>query len=65
MVRTLSTRTWTCVALVTGLIGLAAAAQAADDTARFYGTWGTSVAFNGQMVPMVSVHGPGENPHLG
>ncbi len=46
----------TCVALVTGLIGMALAAQAADDTARFYGTWGTSFAVNGKMVAMVSVH---------
>ena len=46
----------TCVALVTALIGLATAVQAADDTARFYGTWGTSFAVNGKMVAMVSVH---------
>jgi TPR repeat protein len=44
------------MALAAGLIGLAAAARAADDTARFYGTWQTSFLFNGQMITMVSVH---------
>jgi TPR repeat protein len=45
-----------CVTLVAGLIGDATAARAGDDTARFYGTWKTSVLFNGQMVAIVSVH---------
>ena len=38
------------------LIGSAHWARAADDTARFYGTWVTSVPVNGQLVTMVSVH---------
>jgi TPR repeat protein len=31
-------------------------AYAADDTARFYGTWKTSFLYNGQTVTMISVH---------
>ena len=38
------------------VIGLAAIAHAADDTARFYGTWETSFPYNGQTVVMVSGH---------
>jgi TPR repeat protein len=38
------------------LIGSAHWARAADDTARFYGTWVTSVPVNGQLVTMVSLH---------
>ena len=45
-----------CGALVACLIGLATFAHAADDTARFYGTWKTSFPYNGQTVTMVSVH---------
>jgi hypothetical protein len=38
------------------LIVLATTARAADDTARFYGTWKTTVALNGQTVTIVSIH---------
>jgi TPR repeat protein len=38
------------------LIGSAQRAQAADDTARFYGTWVASIPVNGQTATMVSVH---------
>jgi TPR repeat protein len=38
------------------LIGSTQTAWAADDTARFYGTWVTSVPANGKMVTLVSVH---------
>jgi TPR repeat protein len=49
-------RIWIRSALVVGLIGMATVAHAADDTARFYGTWKTSFPYNGQTVTMVSVH---------
>ena len=39
-----------------GLAGLAPAAHAADDTARFYGEWKTSFSANGQTVTIISVH---------
>ena len=39
-----------------GLIVLATAAWASDDTARFYGTWKTTVVANGQTVTIVSIH---------
>src|SRR5579863_5001492 len=35
---------------------LAATARAGDDTARFFGTWKTTVAMNGQTVTIISVH---------
>ena len=54
--RTRSTKIRFCVTLVAALIGLATSAHAADDTARFYGTWETSAPYNGQMVTIVSVH---------
>ncbi len=44
------------VAVAACAIGLVTLAHAADDTARFYGTWETSFPFNGQTVTMVSVH---------
>src|SRR5579863_7301974 len=31
-------------------------ARAADDTAKFYGQWKTSVKANGQVVTIISVH---------
>jgi len=45
-----------CSALAAGLIGLTTVAHAADDTARFYGTWKTTFPYNGETVTMVSVH---------
>lgn len=39
-----------------GLIVLATAAWASDDTARFYGTWKTTVVANGQTATIVSIH---------
>ncbi len=44
------------VRLTAGLIGLATVVQAADDTARFYGTWETRFVLNGRMVTLVSTH---------
>jgi TPR repeat protein len=44
------------VTLIAGSIGRATAAQAPDDTERFYGAWRTSFVFNGQNVTMVSLH---------
>ena len=38
------------------LNGSTQTAWAADDSARFYGTWVTSVPVNGTMVTLVSVH---------
>lgn len=38
------------------LVGYPSAARAADDTARFYGEWKTTVTINGQAVSIVSVH---------
>jgi TPR repeat protein len=45
-----------CICVVAALIPLATAAQAADDTARFYGTWVATVLHNRQMIKIVSVH---------
>ncbi len=42
--------------LIVALLGIAAAARAGDDTVRMYGTWKTSVLYNGQMVTVISVH---------
>lgn len=39
-----------------GVLGLAPAARAADDTARFYGQWKTTVTSNGQTVTIISLH---------
>jgi len=39
-----------------GLVGHPPAANAADDTARFYGQWKTTVNMNGQTVVIISVH---------
>jgi TPR repeat protein len=50
------TKIWICMALAAGVFGLTASARAADDTARFYGSWQASFLFNGQMITMVSVH---------
>lgn len=43
-------------AVAAALILLATAAHAADDTARFYGIWKTTIQLNGQNVTIVSVH---------
>jgi hypothetical protein len=45
-----------CLSLFAALILLATTARAADDTARFYGTWKTSTAVYGQTVVTVSMH---------
>jgi hypothetical protein len=37
-------------------IGLAPAARAADDTARFYGQWKTTYIYNGQTITVISIH---------
>ncbi|MGO8758768.1 MAG: hypothetical protein ACLQG3_11655 [Terracidiphilus sp.] len=55
----LSTRFCLNAALAASLIGLTAlapTARAANDTARFYGQWKTTVFANGQMVTVISVH---------
>ena len=44
------------LAWVVGLFGIAALGRAADDTARFFGTWEGSIAYNNQTVTIVSVH---------
>jgi hypothetical protein len=43
-------------ALATGLISHPPAARAADDTARFFGQWKTTVTNNGQAVTIISLH---------
>ena len=50
------TAVWVGTLAVWLLIGSAHWARAADDTARFYGTWVASVPVNGEMVTLVSVH---------
>ena len=51
---------WLSLVLACGSLllacGLATGAHAADDTARFYGTWQTVTLVNGQMVTIVTVH---------
>jgi TPR repeat protein len=47
---------WAWIVLLTLLLGLANSAQAADDTARFYGTWRATFPYNGRSMTMVSVH---------
>jgi TPR repeat protein len=42
--------------VVAALIVVATAAYAGDDTARFYGTWKTTVSANGQTVTIISIH---------
>jgi len=41
------------------VLGLAPATHAADDTARFYGQWKTTVSANGQTVTIISLHDAG------
>ncbi|HLJ24720.1 MAG TPA: tetratricopeptide repeat protein [Candidatus Acidoferrales bacterium] len=45
-----------CVFAFATLILVAVSARAGDDTARFYGTWKTTVVLNGQSVTIISVH---------
>jgi hypothetical protein len=56
MTHTRSANLWICMRLVTGLIGLATALHAADDTTRFYGTWEAHILINGQQIDVISVH---------
>ncbi len=56
MMPTRCRKTWIGSALVALLMGLATVAHAADDTARFYGTWKTSFPYNGVTVTLISVH---------
>jgi TPR repeat protein len=58
MVRKRRTRIWITTALATGMLlaGCARRAQAADDTARFYGAWISNYAYNGQMAIVESIH---------
>ena len=50
------TKDWAWIVVLTLLFGLAGSAQAADDTARFNGTWKATFPYNRQTVTMVSVH---------
>ncbi len=43
-------------ALAAAVAGMVPSARAADDTARFYGQWKTTIPVNGQMVAIISVH---------
>lgn len=45
-----------CILAFAILILFGAAAHAGDDTARFYGTWKTTVTVNGLTVTIISVH---------
>jgi TPR repeat protein len=45
-----------CISVFAALVLLATIANAGDDTARFYGTWKTTVVLNGQTVTVISVH---------
>jgi hypothetical protein len=56
---TRSSKLWMCLPLLAACIALAATARAGDDTARFYGTWQATYAYNGQMITMLSVHDEG------
>jgi Tfp pilus assembly protein PilF len=56
MMRWRWTNIWLCAALAAGAIGGAATARAADDTARFNGTWQATIPYNGQTITVVSVH---------
>src|ERR1700722_19033031 len=57
---TMTRNRWTkiclCIALAAAALGLAPAARASDDTARFYGAWITNYAYNGQMMVVQSIH---------
>lgn len=53
MVRKQATGIRICLTLTVAFIGLA---TAADDTARFYGTWETNITYNGQTVTLVTLH---------
>lgn len=51
--------------LLVAAMGLGVRAEAADDTARFYGTWQTTLHVNGQAVTLVSLHdAAGYHNHL-
>ena len=56
MARYRTTKLQICLGYAVGLIGLATAALAADDTARFYGTWESNIPYNNQTITIVSVH---------
>jgi hypothetical protein len=42
--------------LTLAVLVLAPASRAADDTARFYGTWQAHILVNGEVVTVISVH---------
>jgi TPR repeat protein len=56
MTRMRTTKDWAWFVLLTLFLGMACSAHAADDTARFNGTWKATFPYNGQTVTMVSVH---------
>ena len=45
-----------CISAFAALILLATMAHAADDTARFYGTWKATIVLNGQTITVISLH---------
>ena len=55
MARNRTAKVRICLGYAVGLIGLTAA-LAADDTARFYGTWEGNILYNNQTMTIVSVH---------
>jgi hypothetical protein len=56
LARNRTTKVRICLGYAVGLIGLITAAHAADDTARFYGTWEGNILYNNQTLTIVSVH---------
>jgi len=49
-------RVGSTVVMALGLVTAAIRANGADDTARFYGTWETTIQVNGQALTLVSLH---------
>ena len=47
---------WPWIVVLIVVFGMACTAHAADDTARFNGSWKATFPYNGQTVTMVSVH---------
>jgi hypothetical protein len=49
-------RLWLCLSILAALLATAAPSFAADDTARFLGTWSMQFPAAGQMLTLVSIH---------
>jgi hypothetical protein len=54
--RTHFTKILFCLSLAAASLALPAAARAADDTARFFGSWIGTLPYNGQTISIVSIH---------